>query len=198
MTDDLTDHLLATGPDLDDPTVKERWVCDSDEKATWCLRKLAAIQAERDRIKRLWEAEEARLNAWLMDADRPLEHDAAFFIGQLQGYRMQLEDENPDLPKTYKLPTGALARRAGRESTYIGDEDAFVAWAKDNCPDALRVTPKVTPLKDWMRQVDEDGTVHLVSPDGEVVPGVRVLRGEDRIEVRPAADLPAIESVEPF
>lgn len=184
---DLTEHLLADGPDLEQPEQRERWRIDGDNTATWALRKLAAIQAERDRIKLLHQAEVSRLDAWAADADRALSHDADFFTARLTEYRLELEQANPDLPKTYKLPAGSLARRAGRESTYIGDEAEFIAWATVNCPDALRVTAKVAPLAKWERTTT-DGEVRVVSPDGELVPGVRIIRGDDRIEVR-AADL---------
>lgn len=192
----LTEHLLATGPDLDDPTERERWQCDSDDKAAWCFRKLAAIRAEKDRIKAAADAEIARIEAWRTDATSSLAHDESFFVVQLIAYRHRLEAENPNLPKTYKLPTGSLARRRNPGQTYIGDEAAFVAWAAEHCPGAL--TPKLGPVRGWDRAELEDGESALVNPEtGEIVPGVRVLPGQDRIDVRPAA-LADLDELEPI
>lgn len=179
-TDDLTSHLLATGPDLSSDDERERWVCDDDDKAGWALRKLAAAEAERERIKRLAQAEIARIEAWATDADRQVARDVDFFTSQLIGYRRRLEASDPKLPKTYKLPAGSIARRAGRTSVKVVDERAFVEWAYEAKPDALTMRPKVSALADY-----PDTSGYIVDPDtGEQVPGVERVRGDDHYEVK--------------
>lgn len=193
---DLTEHLASLGPDLTDDEVRDRWRIDNDDLAGWALRKLAAAQAEQDRIKRLAEAELARIHDWQADATRQVQRDVEFFTARLVEYRRDLEARDPSLAKTYKLPNGSLARRAGRESTRVTAEDSFVSWALDNQPDALTYKPKVSALAGYHHE-QIDGATVLVSDDGEVVPGVEVVRGEDRYEVRPAAPS-AVEDMEPF
>jgi hypothetical protein len=189
----LTDHLLAFGPDLTDAQIRERWTIDDDDAAGWALRKLAAAQAERDRIKRVAQAELARIETWAADADRQVQHDVDFFTARLVEYRRMLEHNNPSLPLTYKLPGGSLTRRKAPEVVVIESPDEFTSWALDNAPDALDYKPKKTVIKEWHRR--DDGQV--VSPDGEPVPGVSVQRGDDRYDVKPAAPS-AVSELEPF
>lgn len=193
MSADLIEHLLTLGPDLSDDESRDRWRIDNDELAAWALRKLAAAQEERDRIKRAAEAEKTRIDVWAADADRQVARDVDFFTARLVEYRRMLEAENPGLPKTYKLPAGSICRRLGSESVVVEDPESFTGWALDSAREALRFSPDKALLKTWVRK--DDGSV--VSPDGEVVPGVSVQRGEDRYEVRPAAPS-AVSDLEPF
>lgn len=186
----LAEALAADRPELHDPAVRQAWEIDGDNTATWALRKLAQQRDELDRIDAAADAEIARIKAWQEDAKRPVERAAAFFEGKLISYRRRLEAANPKLPKTYKLPAGDIAVRAGRPSVKVTDETAFVAWAIDNAPDALSYRPKVSALKDMDRA--DDG--HLVEPEtGELVPGVVEVTADPTYSVKPATPEP-----EPF
>lgn len=189
---DLQEHLLI-GPDLSSEEDRERWEAHDDGEADWVLRKLAAAKAEADRIKRNAAAERNRVDVWEDDALRQVQHDIDYFEGQAIRYRRSLEATNPDLPKTYKLPHGSIARRKGSESVQVTDEDSFVDWAQTHAPEALNRTVAKAVVKGWGHM--DDGTV--ISDCGEKVPGVSVVRGEDRYEVRPAAPS-AVEDLEPF
>jgi hypothetical protein len=122
-------------------------------------------------------------DAWAADAARSSDSDVSFFTARLVEYRRQLEDSDPKLPGTYKLPTVALKRTAGRLSVKVLDEAAFIAWATENCPDAVKVTraPLVSGLAGLARK--DDG--QIVSEDGEVVPGVEERRADDSYTVKP-------------
>lgn len=182
MTTDLAEHLLDNGPDIDtsDNDARERWQITSDDQAGWALRKMARAQAERARIKDQATAELDRIEQWAKEADAAAAHDEQFFAGKLVEYRRRLEDADPKLPATYKLPWGTLARRKGRESVIVEDADALTSWALDNAPELLRYSPDKKALGDLPRT--PDGAP--VSSDGEPVPGVTVQRADDRYEVK--------------
>jgi hypothetical protein len=182
---DLTEALLADGPDLEQTEQRERWSIDSDELAGWALRKLAAADREQSRIKQQAEDRRRAIATWEDDALRAQQHDIDFFRSKLIDYRRTLEAADPSLPKTYKLPEGSLVRRAGRQSTRVVNHDEFVTWALDNDAETLEYKPKVSTMAKWPR-VEKDGVTYVVEPaSGAIVPGLEVATGDDVYDVRP-------------
>lgn len=182
---DLTDALLADGPalDLDDEEASARFEITDDALAEWALRKLAAAVSEASRLRRIAQAEIDRIQLWAEDAERIVGRDASFFTSKLIDYRRTLEARDPKLPGTYKLPAGSLKRTAGRESTKVLDKPALVTWALGNAPEVLKdPEPLVSAMSDWQRT--EAG--EIVSPDGDKVPGVQVVKGDPSYTVVPA------------
>lgn len=180
---DLTDYLLE-GPNLDDDDAREAWCCDDDDKAGWALRKLDAALTEQGRIAHEADREIARLEAWKAREQQIVQRDVDYFRSQLIGYRRRLEAADPTLPKTYKLPWGNLTRRKGRDSTKVTDRDAFIAWALDNVPEAVKFEARVSGLADLPRK-EADGRTVLLGSGGEIVPGVEVVTGDDTYDVQP-------------
>lgn len=188
--DELTDHLLADGPALEEPDQREAFRIDGDRLANWALGKLAAAQAEDDRLRQLAEAERARVTEWEDDARRAVRHDIDFFTGKLIDYRRQLEADDPKLPRTYKLPGGSITVRAGRDRLTVTDEAALVEWALEH-PEmgALSMKPLTSKLADLPRVVFEDEGPGCVidTTTGAAIPGVVVTPGQPTYGVRPAA-----------
>lgn len=197
----ISDHMGIDPPDLaaiaegafaDGQPAEEGWVVDGDREAAWALRKMREAQAEVDRVNANAAHEHDAITAWADAAKTGPDHTLAFFRGRLIGYRLHLEDENPDLARTYKLPGGRLIRRKAPDRVEVADEDALVGWALENDRDAVTFKPKVTPFKGADYGYSDDGRVVYLS-DGEVVPGVRWVEGDDRYSV--SVDDPAAEDV---
>jgi len=207
--DELAEHMEATYPDPPPPESeeRERWCIEGDRQAAWALRKLGRYLAEQKRLKDSAEEEAERIAAWLRDATHGLDGQVAFFQHHLEQYLLGLLDEDPQLPKTYKLPTGSIARRKGPDTVQaqgdFGDE-LFVAWALANDRlDLLRVAPDRAAIKTelanggWSTpslEVDakgaavpgEYGSTHaVVTGDGEVVPGIEYHVGVEKITAKP-------------
>ncbi len=164
-------------PDLDDDETAALWQVADDFAANWALRKVGQANRELVRLQEAAEHEIAAINQWLEAASAPHLRTVSFFTGRLVDYRRHLEDENPDLPLTYKLPGGALTRRAGRARTVLLDEDALVEWATANHPEA--VARKALPSKVTRADrftTNENGDV-VDTSTGEIVPGLRVTVG---------------------
>lgn len=182
----LDDHLDTLGPDLDDPDTRERWEVTDDALADWALHKIARIEAEQARLAHLADTRIADIRTWLDQATRPLDHDLDFFRSHLIAYRRRLEDRDPKLPKTYKLPSGAIKRRAGRDRTVVVDHQAFTAWALDNLPEALKIDPRVSALADARfatNVVDGEGGHLFDRETSAMVPGVEIIEGTDTYSV---------------
>lgn len=189
---ELDQHLDQQGPDLTNPDAREAWAgVHDDAMADWALRKIAHAEAERTRLRCLAEQRIDDIRGWLEVALRPLDHDIEFFTHHLITYRRELEDQDPKLAKTYKLPSGALKRRAGRDRTVVVDQQAFTGWAIEHAPDALKVSPLVSALATdrYRTNVVEGEGGHLFDTDtGAMVPGIEIVEGVDTYTV--AAELP--------
>ncbi len=166
--------------DLSSTAIAEHWTVTTDTQAVWAMRKLAKAQAEDRRIHDMYAEEIERLELEREMALRGPRRDFEFFAGLLIDYRRRLEADDPKLPKTYKLVGGAITRRHQGERVGIVDPVAFSAWAKDNRPDAVKLTPRVSEL----RTVDlVDGKV-VDRVTGEVVPGTTVIDATETYAVK--------------
>ncbi len=163
--------------DFDDPETRERWRVDGDKTAGWALGKLAAARAEQARLQANADELIDTIRYQLGLDLKPVEDRAAFFESCLIEYRRSLEADNPDLPKTYKLPLGALKRRAGRVSTKVTEPDDLVSWLLNrDLWDACKIEPSVSAVK----AVFPD----LVDPEsGELLPGIHFEVGPESYTV---------------
>lgn len=172
--------------DLTDPEVLDRWPgIRSDAEANWALRHVATAETEIARIRAEAQATIDAVQAWAEQAERQHQRDVDFFTGALITWRHKLEQDRPDLPKTYKLAAGNLVRRAQPQRVVVVDQEAFTRWAAVHLPEALTVRPKVSEIpKAWPRVVDDDAGVGVVvDVNGEPVPGVQVVDQDDRYSV---------------
>lgn len=177
---DLNDYLLGEFPDDDETRAK--WSITGDSEATWALRKLRAAEAELERVAQqaadaIWQATD-----WKEQASKPLQRDADYFRGQLIAYRQRREEENPNLPKTYKLVGGSISKRQLPAKLDVTDEAAFLAWLEENAPDWVKVekSPMVGEIKKALAPQDrpEIGTHPLVTAAGELIPGAALVFDE--------------------
>lgn len=148
-----------------------------DDTAQRLLRSIARNTHERDRIRRNAAAEIDRIQAKALADEKPLTDSIEWAENELEGYLRRLRQSDPKL-KTYKLPGGNLTVRAGRSRTVVNDSPAFVEWALSAAPAALKIEPLVSVLTPSHGFVRTDEGV-IVNADGEVVPGVEVITGDE-------------------
>ncbi len=152
--------------DFDDPETRGRWKVDGDKTAGWALGKLAAARAEQARLQANADELIDTIRYQLGLDLKPVEDRGAFFESCLVEYRRALEAENPDLAKTYKLPNGALKRRAGRVSTVVDAPEVLAEWLIENGHrHDVKMTPSVQAVKAAFPEFRDPTT-------GEVLPGV--------------------------
>lgn len=190
---DLQEHLLSLGPNVDTDEQREAFRITDDDLAGWALRKLSADRAEVARIEATAQVEIDRIQAWALDAAETVKARSRFLEGRLGDYFRQLAHDNPKL-STHKLPQGSIGRRKNPDRLTVNDEVAFIAWAEAELPRAIKRTPLVSAFKgddEFLSVLTEGETLGMVvdRSSGQPVPGVVVVRGEERIDVKPAADL---------
>jgi len=196
----------APTPDLDEwmadaipepPTGDAAFTIDDDAKATWAFRKRRGHAAELDRLRGLASTERAKIDAWEADATSGLVSRLEWFDGMLEGYYRHLQLDDPDVPKSYRVPGGTIGRRKLPDTLEVTGEDEAVLWALTNRPD-LTVTRLAKPAaKKVLEAIDLAGAspgarLELVDPDtGEVVPGLVHVVGADRYYAKPEPEVEA-------
>ncbi len=160
---------------------------DGDRLASWALRKLAEAKAEIERLQHNTDDEIAGLREKLATDVHPHQNTVSFMVEHLERYRLDLEDANPNLPKTYKLPCGTLGRRKSPPRVEVVDEEALIGWALDNDPSLVRMTPDKSAIKQATTRADDGSVRH---DTGHEVPGVALAGGEERIIVTAAIPIP--------
>ncbi len=146
------------------------------------LRALRRIADRRRRAVTFATAEHERVSSWLARQNEPLEKSERWYVDALEAFARR---EIPKLhkSKTLDLPNGRVSLRAPSTVGRVElDMDSFAPWALDN-PDHPAVfvvvehRPDRNAIKDLTRvPIDgEPSAFRVVGPDGEVVPGVRVV-----------------------
>lgn len=176
--------------------IRERFICDNDLKAEWCLNKIRKIRAEQKR-----ESDELdRQMQFYQDQKEMLEHkadeDVAFFEDILRGYfQSRVEEGFVKETKTkvsYKLPTGVLVlKHREPDYDYKTQQKESIEWLKKNGGEKFIRTKEELAWKELKAVCTiQDGKVvfgETVNEDGEiiplVVPGVTVTERNDEFEV---------------
>lgn len=171
----------------------------NDDGAQWALRILKRAQVELDRVAGAVERERARLKGYETRATAGPKATIEKMTALLVDYRLKLEAEDPKLPKTYRLPSGDIVRRAGAAKVDVYHEAEFIEWAVANDLAAVNITPRVSTLRGNVYRTAEPekdvkklasksptgATAPFVSPDGEVVPGVQLYVPPDSYGAKP-------------
>jgi hypothetical protein len=164
--------------------VRERFTVDNDMKAEWVLSKIRNIRAEQ---KKETDELDRQMQFYRDQADivnKKADEDVAFFESMLPDYfASRMEDGFTKSTKTqisYKLPTGKLILKH-QAPEFERTDAVLMPWLKQNRPDLVKVKeePNWAELKKTVKIVGDS----IVTADGEVVPGVKVIEREDKFEV---------------
>ncbi len=178
----LEEHLIETNePDDFDTT---NWRITDIQSANWAAMKVRKARAAKAAAKAEFEGFVDAARYWLDECSKEYDRDIAFFEGHLQAWleREIAADDSKRPKQSRSLPCGVTVKRtAGRERVDVFAEDDFIQWAIDTGRTDL-IKTKHTPSKvDIAGLTQHDG--QFVTEDGEIVPGVTVVRGEDRYSV---------------
>lgn len=181
----LEEHLESTydselaefSEPLEEDEAPRRFIVDDEDKANWAMRKLARLRRRQQANADLAAKERARIDEWVTEANDTLEGQAAFFESLLIEFHHG-ELARDEKRKTITLPTGRLESRAQQPKVIVDDVDAFIAWAKKERPEFVRLTPAIVKTA-----VNE-----AAAKDGEVLPHVTVEHPDRSFTVKPQID----------
>lgn len=204
---DLEDRLIAAlgdEPDTSDmpPEIAEaeierwrdQWNATDLEDADYAARRYRRLEAKVAEIDTLAARQKATIDEWATAQKARYENDVAYWHGRLEAFHRAAREADPKHNKTIALPCGAeLRSNAGRLSVKIDpDREAEArAWLEENAsacisyPDPVIVKTEVAKhFADLAKSKPEEGEYVAVTPEGEIVPGVMIVRGPVTYVVR--------------
>lgn len=184
--------------EFDKPEEWEGAFCITNDRAAgWAMRKIAKINADKNRMLDQIDARLEEITAALQfqaeEVRKKAENECAYFEQLLAAYFDDLPEEAIKRTKagraSYDLPEGKIMLTAPKRE-YKRDDDKLLTVLKEN--DMLEyIRRKETP--DWAAikksiSVSEEGTVSIVGLLGEVIETDAIvavdLPGEFRVEVK--------------
>lgn len=148
----------------------EAFVIDTDAKAEWALKKIAAAHGERDRLIACCEQMIERYRDTIDKARDDAERDTSYLLYQLRAWFDRSAQKVTKTQATVKLPSGKLRLRFAAPSLVHDDEILMAAY-----PDYVEARPMLRwgELKKRLL-IAEDMTTVIDAETGEMVEGVTV------------------------
>lgn len=143
--------------------VKDQFEITNLQGATWCFRKLRAIEDKVEEVTSVAALEIDRITQWLTRETKSLEEDKAYFEGLLNAYYIKERAKD----KKFKLstPYGKITARKTKKWTY--DEEIVKAYVKAEELPFIRVKEELD--KSALKKAFKDG---INTETGEYVPGI--------------------------
>lgn len=155
---------------------------DDDAKAEWCLQQIKNRQAEIDK----WTSHYA---SQLETMTKSLKSDIDYFTGLLGVYMTRQIDagvaKQTKVQSSYTLPGGKLILKK-QEPKFDVDSEKLLAWAKEHCPQFVKVVTEETPMWGELKKVCAVLGTSVFDENGEEVEGVTAVERPDifRVEVK--------------
>ena len=152
----------------------EGFVIDTDAKAGWALQKIKEARADRD----AWVA-------WYQQKIREITEQTDFNTMNLERmlaeYFQTVPHKKTKTQETYSLPGGKLILKV-QNPEYKRDDKAVIDWLKENnLSDFVKVKEELNWADLKAKTAVFEG--HIVTEDGEIVPGVEVVEREAKFVV---------------
>lgn len=147
---------------------------DTDAKAEWALKKIAEARADRDR----WVA-------WYTDKIAEIKAQTDFDTMNLENmlaeYFATVPHKKTKTQESYKLPGGKLVLKT-QNPEFKRDDGKVIEWLKkNNMPQFVKIEETLA----WKELKDATAVFegHIVTEDGEIVPGIDVVDREAKFVV---------------
>jgi hypothetical protein len=153
------------------------FVVTDDQKAMWCIRKIAEAEKEAADLLKHYEEQAQKVR------DR-LDSTRQYFQGLLLPYFLTLPRKVTKTQESYSLPGATLVlKHQGVE--YKRDTDKLLAYLKANAPEFVKTKVTESPAWDeYKKRVTVNGNAAIDTETGEVVDGVTVEERPDKFEVK--------------
>ena len=161
MSDDEMDAMYATQSETVEDAIPS---LESQQQAERHLQSMAHWEARKQALVDHAIAEHDRIDAWLASNVGPIDRRLAW-------HRRGLEAFCLNLGKSVKLIYGTLKYKAGRERIEVSDPVTFLAWAKENALELIRLKvieePDKTAIKNHIHlgKAIPPGSDMVVAPD---------------------------------
>ena len=128
---------------------QERFTVTDDQKADWCMRKIAEADKELERLNEWYKRQ-------MEHAQERRDSKVAYFTGLLQDYFIAVPYKETKTTFKYALPSGELMMNKPKEDYKVADPEALVYWCAEYDQSLLKVTtaPKWADIKKRLTTVD--------------------------------------------
>lgn len=154
--------------------IAEYFRVDDDQKAEWCLRKIAEAEEERAAWKAHYEAQMNRVNA-------ACDETVATMKTFLRDYFDSVPHKVTKTEESYRLPSGKLCMKK-REPDFQYDDGELLEWLKANQGEAFIKTvekPDWSALKKTLTVVGET----VADAEGQIIPCVHAVEREPEFKI---------------
>ena len=152
----------------------EEFVIDTDAKAEWALKKIAEARSDRDAWVKWYEDKIAEIKAQTDFNTMNLERMLADYFATVPHKKTKTQE-------SYSLPGGKLVMKL-QNPEFKRDDKTVIEWLKANqFTDFVKVEEKLS----WadLKAATAIFEGHIVTEDGEIVPGVDVIEREPKFVV---------------
>lgn len=159
---------------------KERFKIKSIDEANWAFRKLAALKAKEDEVRRLAAAERERIDRYEASEMAAIDRDREFFESLLAEYAMEQRKTDPKF--RVKTPYGMVGFRKQQPEWKYVDDQVIEALESNGLDELIRVKkePNKSEIKKRLQVVDG----RVVDPEsGAVIEGIEVIERPDKINI---------------
>lgn len=152
----------------------EGFIIDTDAKAEWALQKIREARADRDKWVKWYKDKIAEIT-------EQTDFDTMNLERMLCEYFATVPHKKTKTQESYKLPGGKLVMKT-QNPEFKHDDKTVIEWAKAN---GMGQYVKVKEELSWQELKDATAVFegHIVTEDGEIVPGVEVVNREAKFVV---------------
>ena len=151
----------------------EGFTIDTDAKAEWALRKIKEARADRD----YWLDWYARKSKEITEQT---DFETMNLERMLAEYFTTVPHKKTKTQESYSLPGGKLIMKT-QNPEYKRDDAKVIAWAKANGLPFVKTKEELA----WsdLKAATETFEGHIVTEDGEIVPGIEVVNRDAKFVV---------------
>lgn len=161
----------------------ERFVISNDKMADWCIKKMAEIDKEFERMRRIADEEIYEIEMKLEKMDIQATRKIDYYKGLLREYFGKVEHKETKTSETYKLFNGSLKMSKATQKM-VKDDEALLNYVKASGQTEFIKTKESVAWADFKKNcVISDGKV-VDMATGEVVEGVTVEDVPEEFEVK--------------
>lgn len=152
----------------------EGFVIDTDAKAGWALDKIREARADRDRWVKWYEDK-------IKEITEQTDFNTLTLERMLAEYFASVPHKKTKTQESYALPGGKLVMKT-QNPEYKRDDKAVIDWLKAN---GQQQFVKTKEELDWagLKNATAVFEGHIVTEDGEIVPGVEVISRPEKFIV---------------
>lgn len=160
--------------------LRQRFRIENIDQLNWALRKLAAIKAKENEVRRLADAERQRIAEWEQKELAALERDRSFFEGLVQEYALTQREADPKWKAS--TPYGRVSFRRQPAKWQYDDQKLLEYLKASGRTEFVRIKEEVNKA-DLKRALKvQDG--RAIDPEtGEIVPGIVIEEQPEKLVI---------------